>query len=123
MANLTALATARNVTADFDVETEGIQQDKNMVMYVSEEVHMSVPKAANILGIGINNIHRVKVDDAFRLDTNDLKAKIIEDKNHNMFPFCVVATAGTVNTGAIDPLESIADICQQYDLWFTFLSI
>ena len=118
MANLTALATARNVTADFDVETEGIQQDKNMVMYVSEEVHMSVPKAANILGIGINNIHRVKVDDAFRLDTNDLKAKIIEDKNHNMFPFCVVATAGTVNTGAIDPLESIADICQQYDLWF-----
>lgn len=118
MANLTALATARNVTADFDVKTEGLQQDKNMVMYVSEEVHMSVLKAADILGIGINNIHRVKVDDKFRLDTNDLKTKIIEDVNHHMFPFCVVATAGTVNTGAIDPLEPIADICKQYDLWF-----
>ncbi|MCK5112250.1 MAG: aminotransferase class I/II-fold pyridoxal phosphate-dependent enzyme, partial [Thermoplasmatales archaeon] len=118
MANLTALATARNVMAGFDIRSEGLRQDKNMILYVSEEVHMCVPKAANILGIGMNNIHRVKIDDAFRLDTNDLKAKIIEDKNHDMFPFCVVATAGTVNTGAIDPLESIADICQQYDIWF-----
>lgn len=118
MANLTALATARNVMAGFDIRSEGLRQGKNMILYVSEEVHMCVPKAANILGIGMNNIHRVKVDDAFRLDTNDLKAKIIEDKNHDMFPFCVVATAGTVNTGAIDPLESIADICQQYDIWF-----
>lgn len=118
MANLTALAIARNVTADFDVGTEGLQRDKNMILYASKEVHMCVSKAANILGIGMNNVHQVKVDDAFRLDTNDLKAKIIEDKNHGMFPFCVVATAGTVNTGAIDPLESIADICQQYNLWF-----
>ena len=118
MANLTALAIARNVTADFDVGIEGLQQDKNMILYASEEVHMCVPKAANILGIGMNNVRRVKVDDAFRLDTNDLKDKIMEDKNHGMFPFCVVATAGTVNTGAIDPLESIADICQKHNLWF-----
>ncbi|UCD12952.1 MAG: aminotransferase class I/II-fold pyridoxal phosphate-dependent enzyme [Thermoplasmatales archaeon] len=118
MANLTALAAARNVKADFEVGIEGIQQGKNMILYVSEEVHSCVPKAANILGIGMNNIRRVRVDDAFRLDTNDLKAKIIEDKNRGMLPFCVVATAGTVNTGAIDPLEPIADICQQYNLWF-----
>jgi len=118
MANLTALATARNVTADFDIRTKGLQHGKTMIMYVSEEVHMCIPKAANILGIGMDNIRWVKVDDDFRLDIKDLQAKIIEDQNHGMIPFCVVATAGTVNTGAIDPLVSIADICQRYNLWF-----
>jgi glutamate/tyrosine decarboxylase-like PLP-dependent enzyme len=117
MANLTALAVARNVKANFDVRTYGMEQNKNMILYVSEEVHMCVPKAANILGIGTNNIRWVKVDQDFRLDTEDLRAKIIEDQNHDKYPFGVVATAGTVNTGAIDPLDSIADICQKYDIW------
>lgn len=119
MANFTALAVARNSKADYNVKTQGMNQtNKNMVLYVSEQVHMCIPKAANILGIGTSNIRNVKVDQDYRLDINDLKAKIIEDQNHHKYPFAVVATAGTVNTGAIDPLMDIADICQEYNLWF-----
>ena len=119
MANFTALAVARNTKADYNVKNQGMNQDnKNMILYVSEEVHMCIPKAVNMLGIGTNNIRKVKVDQDYRLDPKDLKAKIIEDQNHHKYPFAVVATAGTVNTGAIDPLNDIADICQNYNLWF-----
>ena len=119
MANFTALAVARNTKADFNVKTQGMNQNnKNMILYVSEQVHMCIPKAANLLGIGTNNIRKVKIDQDYRLDLNDLKAKIIEDRNHHKYPFAVVATAGTVNTGAIDPLNDIADICQDHNLWF-----
>jgi len=118
MANFTALAVARNSKADYNVKTQGMNQiSKNMILYVSEQVHMCIPKAANILGIGTNNIRNVKVDQDYRLDIKDLKAKIIKDQNHHRYPFAVVATAGTVNTGAIDPLNDIADICQDYNLW------
>ncbi|MFW6149739.1 MAG: pyridoxal phosphate-dependent decarboxylase family protein, partial [Atribacterota bacterium] len=110
---------ARNTKADYNVKAQGINQNrKNMILYVSEEVHMCIPKAANMLGIGTKNIRNVKVDQDYRLDLKDLKTKIIEDQNHHKYPFAVVATAGTVNTGAIDPLNGIADICQDYNLWF-----
>ncbi|MCX6665984.1 MAG: aminotransferase class I/II-fold pyridoxal phosphate-dependent enzyme [Euryarchaeota archaeon] len=121
LANLTALTVARNMKANFNVRHCGMKQDrldKNMVLYVSKEVHVCVPKAANILGIGTDNIRYVNVDHNLRVDTEDLRKKIVEDQKNGLHPFCVVASAGTVNTGAIDPLESIADICKQYDLWF-----
>ncbi len=121
LANLTALTVARNMKANFNVRNSGMKQDrsdKNMILYVSEEVHVCVPKAANILGIGTDNIRYVNVDQNFCLDTNDLRKTIVEDQKNGLHPFCVVASAGTVNTGAIDPLESIADICKQYNLWF-----
>ena len=118
IANLTALAVARNVKADFDVRTFGMKQGKNMILYVSKEVHVCIPKAANLLGIGTNNVRMVNLDDRFRMDINDLEKKIIEDKKSGKYPIAVVATAGTVNTGAIDPLDDIANICQKYNLWF-----
>ena len=118
MANLTALAIARNIKANFDVNKEGMQHNKNLVLYASEEVHSSIFKAVNILGIGTNNIRKVSVNERLLLDVNDLEQKIIEDRNRGNYPFAVVATAGTVNTGAIDPLNDIAHICQKYNLWF-----
>jgi glutamate/tyrosine decarboxylase-like PLP-dependent enzyme len=119
MANLTALTVARNIKADFDVTSQGmIQQEKHMTIYVSSEVHHCVPKAAHILGIGTHNIRWVKTDENQRLDPKDLIMKINEDLSSGKKPFCVVATAGTVNTGAIDPLDAIADICQHHELWF-----
>ena len=118
IANLTALAVARNVKSDFYIRTHGVQQKGDIIFYASEEAHMCISKAADMLGIGTNNIRWVNVDQNFCLDIDDLKAKIIEDRHHDKRPFAVVATAGTVNTGAIDPLDSIADICQKYNLWF-----
>ena len=118
MANLTALTVARNVKANFDVRTQGMKSEKRMMIYASQEVHSCILKAIQILGIGTNNIQWVTVDEHFRLNPMDLKSKIDEDLNNGNQPFAVVATAGTVNTGAIDPLESISDICQNYNLWF-----
>ena len=118
IANLTALAIARTIKAGFDIRTYGMKQDDDMILYVSKEVHMCVPKAAHILGIGTNNIRYVNVDDKYCMDMNDLEEKIVEDKNNSKHPFAVVATAGTVNTGAIDPLKAIAELCQKHGLWF-----
>lgn len=118
IANLTALAIARNIKADYDVKKVGMQKGNNIRLYVSREVHMCIPKAANLLGIGTNNIRWVDVDDKYCMDVDDLEKKILEDKKNGCNPFSVVATAGTANTGAIDPLNSIADICQKHDLWF-----
>jgi glutamate/tyrosine decarboxylase-like PLP-dependent enzyme len=119
MANFTALAVARNTKADFNIKKQGLNQNnKNMVLYASEEVHMCIPKSANVLGIGENNIRKVKVNQNYCIDLDDLRAKIIEDHNSHKYPFAVVATAGTVNTGTIDPLDDIADICHDFNLWF-----
>ena len=117
-ANLIGLVVARNVSSGFDVGANGLCQRKKMMLYASEEIHFCVPKAVNILGIGTDNIRWVKVDQDFCMDAKDLEMQIVEDRARGYFPFCVVATAGTVNTGAIDPLDSIADICQRYNLWF-----
>jgi aromatic-L-amino-acid decarboxylase len=121
LANLTALTVARNSKATYDIRKNGVKQGNErgaMVLYVSKEVHSCILKAANLLGLGTDNIRFVDIDDQFRLDVKDLEAKIIEDKMQEKHPFCVVATAGTVNTGAIDRLDAIADICQNYNLWF-----
>lgn len=121
MANLTALAVARNIKADYDIHTNGMkqyEQNKKMMLYVSDEVHVCITKAASVLGIGTNNIRWIKTDRHFCLDTNELEKKITNDQKQGYHPFAVVASAGTVNTGTIDPLNSIADICSKHDLWF-----
>jgi len=117
-ANLTALAVARNVKADFNVPAVGMRQEKNMKIYASKEVHMCIPKAADLLGIGTDNISWVDVDKHYRMDSKDLEKKIQDDIGNEHYPFAVIATAGTVNTGAIDPLKSIANICHKHNLWF-----
>ena len=121
IANLTGLVTARNVKANYDIRTEGVKQNlnaNNLVLYASREAHGCISKAANILGIGTDNINWVRVDEDFCLDPLDLQNKIVEDQRNGKQPFAVVATAGTVNTGAIDPLESIANICHKHNVWF-----
>ena len=117
-ANLIGLVVARNVSSDFDIGAQGLFAQGKMLVYASEEVHFCIPKAINILGIGTDNIRWVKVDQDFCMDVKDLEKQIVEDRGRGYHPFCVVATAGTVNTGAIDPLDSIAGICERYNLWF-----
>jgi len=89
-----------------------------MVLYASEEIHMSIQKALEVLGLGSHALHTVPVDDNFRIDLQALVETIDQDRKDGHQPFCIAGAAGTTNTGAIDDLEALADICQKEDLWF-----
>jgi glutamate/tyrosine decarboxylase-like PLP-dependent enzyme len=87
------------------------------VVYASDEVHMSIAKAIAILGIGRANLRSVPVDDDFRMRTDALEPAIAEDEQAGRRPIAIVSSAGTINTGAIDPLRDIARIARAHDLW------
>lgn len=119
LANLTALLMAHRSRAPRDVARKGLGSiAAPMTVYASSEVHLSIPKAADVLGIGREQVRHVEVDDGFRLDVRSLREKIESDVRAGLKPFCVVASAGTVNTGAVDPLEEIARVAEEFDLWF-----
>jgi aromatic-L-amino-acid/L-tryptophan decarboxylase len=88
------------------------------VVYASQEVHMSIPKSVALLGIGRENLRLIPVDAKLRMDPSALERQISNDKTAGRIPLAVVASAGTVNTGAIDPLKPIADIARPNGLWF-----
>jgi glutamate/tyrosine decarboxylase-like PLP-dependent enzyme len=118
-ASLTALAAARHRAAaqgGRDVRERGVG-DTELVLYLSEETHSCVRKAAELLGLGRRCVHTVPTDRGFRMDVAALKRAIAADRAAGRQPFCVVASAGTVNTGAIDPLDALADVCAANDLW------
>ena len=86
-------------------------------MYASAEVHISVPKALAVLGVGRANLRLVPVDEAFRMRTDALATAIERHRRAGIPAIAIVATAGTTNTGAVDPLREIADIAQAWGLW------
>jgi glutamate/tyrosine decarboxylase-like PLP-dependent enzyme len=119
MANLVGLTVARNARAGGDIRARGLQgRPKPLVLYTSTEAHHSVARAVEILGLGRDALRGVAVDADFRLDSAALRKAIADDRKAGLQPFCVVGTAGTVNTGAIDDLETLADVCRSEDLWF-----
>jgi aromatic-L-amino-acid decarboxylase len=87
------------------------------VVYASSEVHMSIAKAMGLLGLGHRNLRMIPVDENFRMKVEELERAIEIDRTEAKSPIAVVASAGTVNTGAIDPLEKIAAIARQHGLW------
>ena len=111
-ANLMGLAIAREAKAP--ARERGAQP---AIVYASSEVHMSIPKAMSLLGLGSDNLRRVPVDDAFRLRVDALEEAIAHDKAAGRKAIAIVATAGTVKTGAIDPLAELARIARREDLW------
>jgi aromatic-L-amino-acid/L-tryptophan decarboxylase len=119
MANLAGLAVARNARDSADVRADGLQRyPRRLVAYASTEVHESVVRAMEILGLGSSALRRIPVGTDFRMDVAALRAAVAEDRRAGAESFCVVATAGTVNTGAIDDLEAIAQLCREERLWF-----
>lgn len=110
MANMSALTIARDKILTEDTWHLG-------VAYVSSQTHSSVAKGLRIIGIGKARIRVVPVNENFELDVKELKRMIEEDKQAGLLPFTVIASAGTTNTGSIDPLKEIAEICKQYHLW------
>jgi aromatic-L-amino-acid/L-tryptophan decarboxylase len=119
MASLIGLAVARHDRAGADVRTEGLQGDHaKLCIYVSEEGHSCLRKAAELLGIGSTNIRTIAVDQAYRIDVAALESAIEADLAAGNRPLAVAASAGTVNTGAIDPLEAVAEVCSRHGAWF-----
>ncbi len=116
MATLTALAVARQWAAavdGWDVRVEGLPGTRpTYVLYTSEEGHSCIRKSVELLGLGSRALRVVPVDERFQLNLDALQGMIAEDRGAGRRPFCVAASAGTVNTGAIDPLDRLADICE-----------
>ena len=117
MANFTALATARRAMSPGVRET-GFAGTEPLVVYVSEEAHNCVDKAVDLLGIGWKQLRKIPTDDAFRIRVDLLKQAIADDRRAGRKPAIVVGNAGTVNTGAIDPLDELADLAAREGLWF-----
>jgi aromatic-L-amino-acid/L-tryptophan decarboxylase len=117
MANFTALATARRAVSP-TVREDGFGSTTPFVVYVSDEVHNCVDKAIDLLGIGWKQMRKIPTDDRFRMRMDLLREAIAADRRAGLRPAIVVGNAGTVNTGAIDPLGEIADLCAREGLWF-----
>jgi glutamate/tyrosine decarboxylase-like PLP-dependent enzyme len=110
-ATLTALVAARHAT---DPTATSISR---MTLYTSDQAHSSVERAAWIVGIPRANVRSIVTDDDFRMPAGALRDAIAADRAAGMTPFAIVATAGTTNTGAVDPLTDIADVCAAESLW------
>jgi aromatic-L-amino-acid/L-tryptophan decarboxylase len=115
MANLLGLAAARNRTVR-NVRRDGLNEAR-LTGYVSREAHSCIGKAFELLGLGRDALRRIRVDDNFAIDIGRLRAEVKQDRADGFLPFCVIATAGTVNTGASDDIAALADFCRSENLW------
>ncbi len=119
MANFIGLAVARNAMAGFDVRAEGVAAaPRRMTVYSSTETHSSNYKAIEQLGLGKNWMRFIPVNERYEIDLQALETKLQEDKQAGYRPVCIIGNAGTTNTGAIDDLNALADICQREKIWF-----
>lgn len=110
MANLTAVATARRIKCGEDFS--------KAVIYLSDQAHSSNIKAIRVLGFRKEQIRIIPTDGEFKFAINKLKNAIAKDQLEGLQPFCLIATAGTTNTGTVDPLTDLATICKEENIWF-----
>lgn len=111
-ANMTAVVAARHAAVENGADIT------KLTVYTSAQAHSSVTRATWIAGISRENVHVVEMDELFRMRTKDLEAAINADRANGLTPFLVVGSAGTTNTGSVDPLDEIADLCERERLWF-----
>ena len=118
MANLIGLAVARNAKAGVDVREHGVAaMERPLRFYGSNQIHSCHRKAVEALGLGDRALRRIPTDAELRIDVAALRIAIAEDRAAGFQPACVIATAGTVNTGAIDDLMALADLAAEENLW------
>ncbi|MFC1564640.1 pyridoxal phosphate-dependent decarboxylase family protein, partial [candidate division KSB1 bacterium] len=118
MANLTAMAAAREAKYPGAMKT-GIQNiEKPLTIYVSDQSHISVDRSAGMLGIGADMVRKISTDDDYKMRLDLLEEAVFNDRSSGFEPFCVVAQAGAVNTGSIDPIDELADFCSKNGLWY-----
>lgn len=119
MANLVGLTVARNTSAGFDVRKQGVQGDTPyLTVYGSREMHSSIQRGIEMLGLGSDALRLIPVNAEFQIDIMALEKAIAADKAAGYKPLCIVGNAGTVNTGAFDDLNALADICERENIWF-----
>lgn len=118
MAGFVGLKLARDRKAGWDVRREGLLGRPQLTIYASSEAHSINKRAADMLGLGRDAVRSLPVDDGYRLRIDALRAAIEEDVAAGRKPIAVVGSAGTVATGAIDPLDEIVDVCAEHNLWF-----
>ncbi len=116
MANFAGLAAARSAAFP-DVRERGLA-GRSARIYASAEVHLSIPKAAAMLGLGTESVRLIPCDTRMRIDVGALDAAIAEDRAARVVPMCVVASAGTAGTGAVDPLMEVAEVARRHGAWF-----
>jgi glutamate/tyrosine decarboxylase-like PLP-dependent enzyme len=120
MANFVAFLAARQAQVTWDARTRGMacEEGRRLRVYASTETHTWIHKAVDLFGLGLDAIAWVEADSHQRLNTRELRERIRADKAKGDLPFMVIGTAGTVSTGAIDPLPEIAAIAREQGLWF-----
>jgi aromatic-L-amino-acid decarboxylase len=119
MANLIALLIASRRKLGADVARKGLwAAGQPLTIYASEEVHMSIPKAADILNLGRDYVRLIQCDERQRMNVSKLRERIVSDVRDGLRPCCVVGSAGTVATGAVDDLSEVGAIAREFDLWF-----
>lgn len=120
MANLNGLAAARHAKADFDIRQDGLQAPgaPRLSVYGSSETHSWIYKACELMGMGRNAFRSIPVDKYYRIDIDACRRRIAQDIEAGDKPFCIIGTAGTVNTGAVDDLAALRKLADEYELWF-----
>ena len=118
MANILGFIAGRTAKAPWDIRKDGNYGDsRKMTAYVSAETHTWVQKAADICGLGADSIRWIETDADGRMRVDALRARLEQDRNDGCLPFLVVATAGSVSTGVVDPVRKLAAICREQGLW------
>ena len=118
-ANLDGLTVARNIFFEKqNIRANGLFGFKPFRVYCSDETHSSIDKSIQLLGIGTNNLKKIKTNEDFTINITALKKQIVVDISNGFLPFCIIGNAGTVNTGAIDDLEKLSKIAKENKMWF-----
>lgn len=118
MANLTCLAVARAKAGGSQIGAQGLFTLPKLTLYASTETHSCVEKSMDLLGLGREQVRKISVSADLTICLEELERKILEDIEAGYKPFCLVGNAGTVNSGAVDDLDALADIAEKYKLWF-----
>ncbi|WP_455142798.1 pyridoxal phosphate-dependent decarboxylase family protein, partial [Candidatus Hodarchaeum mangrovi] len=116
---LVGLTVARNLKTGYNVREKGLQSlNAKITYYCSTEGHSCLQKSVELLGIGSQNFRRIPVTEDFQINIEELKKAISKDKQNGYKPICIIGNLGTVNTGAVDDLTTLADIAKKHDMWF-----